>query len=92
MSLTQLSRGLLLVVLVVAAAAQEDAEAAAEGEGEEECVPCEEAWEYVEFLKTEVKEKVTQILQDFKGTTGADATVADTMDEVCPYLFNCLWS
>lgn len=77
-----LSRGLLLVVLVAGAAAQDDAEAAAEGEGEEECVPCEEAWEYVEFLKTEVKEKVTQILQDFKGSTGADATVADTMDEV----------
>ena len=51
----------------------------------DECEDCEEAWEYVEFLKTEVKEKVTQILQDFKGTTGADATVADTMDEVCPF-------
>ena len=71
------------------AAAQDDAEAVAEGEGEEECVPCEEAWEYVEFLKTEVKEKVTQILQDFKGSTGADATVADTMDEVCPYKVYC---
>jgi len=43
---------------------------------------CEEAWEYVEFLKIEINEKVTETLQDFKTSQGADQTVSQTMEEV----------
>lgn len=77
---------LLLVLGVVLAqdeaapdAAAEDAPAEA---GDEECEECEEAWEYVEFLKAEVNEKVTETLQDFKTSGGAEQTVSQTMEQI----------
>lgn len=82
---------LLLLLLVGAVFAQEDAPADAPGDAdgdaagkaaEGECEECEEAWEYVEFLKTEVNEKVTETLQDFKTSKGADQTVSQTMEQV----------
>merc|ERR1712013_182466 len=55
----------------------------AEGEGDEE------AWQYVEFLKTEVNEKVELILQETlyearekKGLTVLEETVSKTMEQV----------
>jgi len=92
----------LCVLLLVVAAAQaqdppadDDAAAAgdaagddaatrdAEGEGDEE------AWQYVEFLKTEVNEKVELILQETlyearekKGLTVLEETVSKTMEQV----------
>merc|ERR1712180_504361 len=81
-------RVLLLLFLFGTVFAQEDPaaagdpEAAARDADGEECVECEEAWEYVEFLKTEVNEKVTETLQDFKTSEGADRAVSRTMDQV----------
>ena len=78
---------LLLVLGLGAGRAQEEeaAEGDAPAEGEapaEECKECEEAWEYVEFLKVEVNEKVTEMLQDFKSSGGAEQTVTQTMEQV----------
>merc|ERR1712013_803246 len=83
---------LCVLLLVVAAAQAQDPPAAAgdaagddaatrdaEGEGDEE------AWQYVEFLKTEVNEKVELILQETlyearekKGLTVLEETVSKT--------------
>ncbi|TRY76845.1 hypothetical protein TCAL_06875 [Tigriopus californicus] len=54
---------------------------AEEGDAEEEC---EEAWEYVEFMKTEVKENLESILQDtlFQPRPLLEETVTKTMEEV----------
>merc|ERR1712168_224582 len=81
---------LLLLIFTVAFAQEEPAEGGepaadtrdADGEGEEKCEDCEEAWEYVEFLKVEINEKVTETLQDFKTSGGADQTVSQTMEQV----------
>lgn len=46
---------------------------------------CEEAWDYVEFLKTELKNRIEiDILQNtlFQSTTGFENTVKSTMDEI----------
>merc|ERR1712013_515887 len=78
---------LLLVVAVAQAQdppADDDAAARdAEGEGDEE------AWQYVEFLKNEVNEKVELILQETlyearekKGLTVLEETVSKTMEQV----------
>merc|ERR1712013_88115 len=85
---------LCVLLLVVAAAQAQDAPAGdaagddaatrnAEGEGDEE------AWQYVEFLKTEVNEKVELILQETlyearekKGLTVLEETVSKTMEQV----------
>merc|ERR1712013_571503 len=85
---------LCVLLLVVAAAQAQDPPAGdaagddaatrdAEGEGDEE------AWQYVEFLKTEVNEKVELILQETlyearekKGLTVLEETVSKTMEQV----------
>merc|ERR1712013_114356 len=86
---------LCVLLLVVAGAQAQDPPAAgdaagddaatrdAEGEGDEE------AWQYVEFLKTEVNEKVELILQETlyearekKGLTVLEETVSKTMEQV----------
>jgi len=88
--------GLLLLGLVLvhaqddAAAADDDAAPAAGddgGAGGDEGP--DEAWEYVEFLKEEVNEKIENVLQDTlytarekTGLTALDETVADTMTQV----------
>ena len=59
-----------------------DEDGAEPAEGEELCKECEEAWEYVEFLKREVNEKITEILQDFKSSGGAEEAVVQTMEQV----------
>merc|ERR1712212_783640 len=47
------------------------------------CDPaCEESWEYVDFLKKEVSEKVTAILTNFKTTQDGDKAVEETMTKV----------
>lgn len=77
---------LLLLLVLLPVIAQDDAPADDggddAGEGEEKCEECEEAWEYVEFLKIEVNEKVTETLQDFKTSGGAEQTVSQTMEQV----------
>ena len=51
--------GSFLLLSAVLVGAQDDAGAEADGEGsgggEDKAEECEEAWEYVEFLKTSVK-------------------------------------
>ena len=77
-----LSRKLLLLLLVLdSVLGQEEGEEAGAEEAEE-CVPCEEAWEYVEFLKTEINVPVTEMLQDFKNAGTAEQTVSQTMNVV----------
>merc|ERR1712110_46099 len=47
------------------------------------CDPaCEESWEYVDFLKKEVSEKVAAILTNFKTTQDGDKAVEETMTKV----------
>lgn len=57
-----------------------------EGGAEEESAEdeCEEAWEYVEFMKKEVKENIETILQDtlFQPRPLLEETVTKTMEEV----------
>jgi len=45
---------------------------------------CEEAWDYMEFLKNDVKEQIEFVLQDtmFQPQALLEATVADTMAQV----------
>jgi len=59
--------------------ANADAREAAGNDAED----CEEAWEYLEFLKTSVKEKIEMILQDtlFEPRALLEQTVADTMTQ-----------
>jgi len=88
--------GLLLLGLVVVQA-QDDAAAGGDGAapaaGDDGGAGGEdgpdEAWEYVEFLKDEVNEKIENVLQDTlytarekTGLTALDETVADTMTQV----------
>jgi len=74
---------LVFALLPIATVAQEDeAAAAADGEkGEEEC---EEAWEFMEFLKGNIKEKIETVLQEtlFNPQSLLEQTVADTMSQV----------
>jgi hypothetical protein len=74
----------LMLLVAQGALAQEPAaeEPAADDGAAEECVECEEAWPYVEFLKVEMNEKVTEMLQDFKTSGGAEETVSQTMEKV----------
>merc|ERR1711872_504770 len=89
---------LWVLLFVVAVAQAQDApaegEAAAEGEADAATRDAsaegdEEAWQYVEFLKTEVNEKVELILQETlyearekKGLTVLEETVSKTMEQV----------
>jgi len=64
-----------------------DGEEGGEGEeGEEE--ECEESWEYVEFLKTDVNEEVTDVLEGLyeirnnKNEQAVDNAVSNTMQKV----------
>jgi len=54
-----------------------DAAAAKSADGE-----CEEAWEYVDFLKDDVIGKATEILTSFKDATNIEKTVDETMQKV----------
>jgi len=78
---------LLSMLLWVSVRAQGEEEGS--GEDNSECEDCEEAWEYVEFLKTEVAEKVEDILQktlyeakERSGTLVLEETVTKSMDQV----------
>lgn len=84
---------LLLLGASPALAQQEDVEAVdteggeggeegAEGKADEE--ECEEAWDYVEFMKASIKDKIETILQDtlFQPTSLLDQTVTATMEKV----------
>merc|ERR1712142_1250064 len=89
---------LWVLLFAVAVAQAQDApaegEAAAEGEADATTRDAategdEEAWQYVEFLKTEVNEKVELILQETlyearekKGLTVLEETVSKTMEQV----------
>jgi len=66
-----------------AAAPAEDAAENAEGDENKED-ECEEAWEYLEFLKAEIKEKIEVILQEtlFKPSTLLETTVGESMTQV----------
>lgn len=79
---------LLLLLLANLTWAQEEAseEAAAAADNEVEESPqedCEEAWEYLEFLKSEIKERVEQILQEtlFEPRNLLEQTVAEAMSQ-----------
>merc|ERR1719400_982609 len=43
---------------------------------------CEESWEYVEFLKKDISDEVTEILTNFKTTQDGDKAVEETMSKV----------
>lgn len=66
-----------------AAAPAEDAAENAEGDENKED-ECEEAWEYLEFLKAEIKEKIEVILQEtlFEPSTLLETTVGEAMTQV----------
>eukprot|EP00095_Tigriopus_kingsejongensis_P007137 maker-scaffold687_size111633-snap-gene-0.26 protein:Tk07137 transcript:maker-scaffold687_size111633-snap-gene-0.26-mRNA-1 annotation:"pollen specific glycine-rich protein grp16" len=66
------------------AAAGEDPAATEEGGAEEKEEECEEAWEYVEYMKKELKEKIESILQDtlFQPRPLLEETVTMTMEQV----------
>ena len=75
---------LLLVLAARSLLAQEEGEAPAE-----ECEDCEEAWQYVDFLKQEVAEKVEDILgktlysaRELQGDLALEQTVSAAMDQV----------
>ena len=76
MQVFQTRKTLLLLLILGSVLGQQGAQ-----EGEE-CVPCEEAWEYVEFLKTEINVPVTQMLQDFKNSGTAEQIVSQIMNVV----------
>ena len=46
---------------------------------------CEESWEYVEFLKKDISDEVTEILTNFKTTQDGDKAVEETMSKVKHY-------
>ena len=46
---------------------------------------CEESWEYVEFLKKDISDEVTEILTNFKTTQDGDKAVEETMSKVKDY-------
>jgi len=80
-----------LLLVFVAVNCQDEAAAGAEGEAAEgkSAEGDEEAWTYVEFLKTDVNEKVEDILQktlyearEKKGFTVLEETVSKTMEQV----------
>jgi len=56
----------------------------ADDKGDDEQEECEEAWDYMEFLKVKVKEAIEEILQEtmFQPQALLEATVADTMSKV----------
>uniref|UniRef100_A0A0K2TTR8 Uncharacterized protein n=1 Tax=Lepeophtheirus salmonis TaxID=72036 RepID=A0A0K2TTR8_LEPSM len=62
--------------------AADDTRSALEADKDEE--ECEEAWDYVEFLKKSVKEKIEGILQDtlFQPKALLEETVTDTVEKV----------
>lgn len=66
-----------------AAAPAEDAAENAEGDENKED-ECEEAWEYLEFLKAEIKERIEVILQEtlFEPSALLETTVAEAMTQV----------
>jgi len=66
-----------------AAAPAEDAAENAEGDENKED-ECEEAWEYLEFLKAEIKERIEVILQEtlFEPSALLETTVAEAMTKV----------
>merc|ERR1712128_70860 len=84
----------VLLLVFVAVHGQDEAAAGAEGEAAEaaegkSAEGDEEAWQYVEFLKTDVNEKVEDILQktlyearEKKGFTVLEETVSKTMEQV----------
>jgi len=55
---------------------------AAEGEGDKE--DCEEAWDFMEFLKADIKKKIEDVMQEtlFQPKQLLEQTVADAMSEV----------
>jgi len=67
---------ILLVSLPMVTLAQDEAVDKAED--------CEEAWEYMEFLKTDIKKKIEDVMQQtlFQPAQLLEKTVADTMSEV----------
>jgi len=81
-----------LLLFVTTTFAQEDADAAAPAEDAAENAEgdenkedeCEEAWEYLEFLKAEIKEKIEIILQEtlFEPSTLLETTVGNAMTQV----------
>lgn len=81
-----------LLLFVTTTFAQDDAAAAAPAEDAAENAggdenkedECEEAWEYLEFLKAEIKEKIEAILQEtlFKPSTLLETTVGESMAKV----------
>ena len=59
----------------------------------DDCEECEEAWEYVEFLKEKVSHKVEEILEEtlFEAkvrTIDLDSTVAEAMKQVMMMIVN----
>lgn len=87
----------LVLLLASKALAQDDAAAddaagddggAADGDGGDAATAksadgeCEEAWEYVDFLKDDVIGKATEILTSFKDATNIEKTVDETMQKV----------
>jgi len=63
----------------IATLAQDDA-----ADGGDKADECEEAWEYMEFLKTDIKKKIEDVMQEtlFQPAQLLEKTVADTMSEV----------
>jgi len=80
---------LMLALLTGTVLGQTDAPAPGTGaeegaEGAEDKEECEEAWLYMEFLKTDIKTKIETVMQEtlFNPSQLLDKTVADTMAEV----------
>merc|ERR1711892_278449 len=65
-----------------AAADADAADNAGEAAGKSQEEECEEAWEYVDFLKDDVIGKATDILTSFKDATNIEKTVDETMQSV----------
>merc|ERR1711994_447658 len=67
----------LLLLLATGVLSQEEA-----AEAETCDKDCEESWEYVEFLKKDISDEVTEILTNFKTTQDGDKAVEETMSKV----------
>merc|ERR1711935_566634 len=65
-----------------AAADADAADNAGEAAGKSQEEECEEAWEYVDFLKDDVIGKATDILTSFKDATNIEKTIDETMQSV----------
>jgi len=63
---------------------QDDGGADAAAEGGDKADDCEEAWEYMEFLKKDIKKKIEDVMQQtlFQPKPLLEQTVADAMSEV----------